>query len=819
MKFDIRARVSLVVGLLLFLLFVTSAGSYLLTNRIEDRVAHVARVDELRWGAAAEMQLRLPETARTVVAYAIDREASDIARIRKAQAEFDRSAAAFTGQAVTDEERVLGQQVVDSFRQLKELGAEIVAVADREHAELEAVRATIRAMDEAVAAKTRRPPDRSDAVATAGIEALLGMSANIAASGAALESGLVSRKGPGIRDKARAAAAAFGRYAARYRETDLSSEEQAWLAKLSGDFAVVTRASSGVMDVNERKRQLLERFDIERDRIEGLLASQIAPLIGAARARGNRGVAFSISTAHLFLLMMVGFGILVGGGAALLLAKRIVRPILDVAAGAEAIGSGRLDHRVAIESDDEIGQLADSINRMAEDRQQTEEVLREMAHHDALTKLPNRTLFQIRLVEALDNARRIDRMVAIHLLDLDRFKEINDTLGHIAGDTLLQEVSARLRNCVRMSDTVARLGGDEFAIIQTNLLYQKDISVLAERLSDALTVPFDLDGERVYTGTSIGTTIFPHDDTEAEKLLKNADLALYRAKQDGGSTYQLYDPKMNADIHARKALEQDIRHALDHGAFFLNYQPQIELASGRIVGVEALVRWHHPVRGMVGPNEFVPVAEQSGLIIRLTENVLRDACKQAKAWENAGLPRLRVSVNLSPADFRQKDIVPLVTTILEESGLDPECLELEITEGMVMSGADSVTATLEQLHALGVEFAIDDFGTGFSSMSYLKRFPVDRLKIDQTFVRDLLTNKEDASITNVIINLGHSLGLKVVAEGVESEEQLAFLRHRECDQAQGYCISRPLNASDFAEFVSSYVPHAARADAIAAAPN
>ena len=372
MKFDIRARVSLVVGLLLFLLFVTSAGSYLLTNRIEDGVAHVARVDELRWGAAAEMQLRLPETARTVLAYAVDREASDIARIRKAQAEFDRSAAAFTGQAVTDEERVLGQQVVDSFRQLKELGAEIVAVADREHAELEAVRATIRAMDEAVAAKTRRPADRSDAAATAGIEALLGMSANIAASGAALESGLVSRIGPGIRDKARTAAAAFGRYAARYRETAISSEEQAWLAKLSGDFAVATRASSGVMDVNERKRQLLERFDIERDRIEGLLASQIAPLIGAARERGSRGLALSISTAHLFLLMMVGFGMLVGGGAALLLAKRIVRPILDVAAGAEAIGSGKLDHRVAIESDDEIGQLADSINRMAEDRQQTE---------------------------------------------------------------------------------------------------------------------------------------------------------------------------------------------------------------------------------------------------------------------------------------------------------------------------------------------------------------------------------------------------------------------------------------------------------------
>ena len=818
MKFTIKGRITLVVGLLLFLFFAASAVSYLLTNRIEDKVSHLAWVDNPRRDAVVEMEFRLAEITRTVLAYAAHREASDLARIRRSEAEFGRSALAFMRLAPGDRERRLGEAVIAAFKQFRVLSAEIIAVTNREHARLAPARAKMAAIDAAVAAKIGRPADRGAPGATDKIEALLGMGAGIAASIGALETYLASWEA-GVGTLAEMSEAAFYRSAARYRETGLTREEQAWFAKLSADFAAATRSNGGVMELDDRKRDLLTSFGIQRQRMEALLSDRLVPLIGAARARTQRSINDSISTSLVYLLAMTALGMLALGGAAALLTKRIVRPILDVAAGADAIGGGKLEHRIEIESDDEIGALASSINRMAENRQQAEDALREMAHHDALTDLPNRTLFQVRLVEALDYARRINRMVAIHLLDLDRFKDINDTLGHLSGDILLQQVSERLTNCLRKSDTVARLGGDEFAIIQTNLLYHKDIAVLAERMNKTLAAPFEIDGESVYTGTSIGTTIFPDDGTEGETLLKNADLALYRAKQEGRNTYQLYDPQMNAEIQARKALEQDLRQALEHDGFFLNYQPQLELSSGRIVGIEALVRWRHPERGMVPPAEFIPVAEQSGLISRLTEGVLRDACKQAKAWQDAGLPRLRISVNLSPSDFKRKDIVLMVSDILEECRLDPEWLELEITEGMVMSGAGTVVATLDELHALGVELAIDDFGTGFSSMSYLKQFPVDRLKIDQTFVRDLLTNKEDASITNVIINLGHSLGLKVVAEGVESEEQLAFLRERNCDEAQGYCISRPLSADAFAAFISTYAPDSTHAGVKAVALN
>ena len=395
-------------------------------------------------------------------------------------------------------------------------------------------------------------------------------------------------------------------------------------------------------------------------------------------------------------------------------------------------------------------------------------------------------------------------MVAVHFLDLDHFKDINDTLGHPAGDALLQIVAERLKVCIRRSDTVARVGGDEFAIIQTNLVYSNGILVLAKRLIDTIAKPFEVEGERVFTGTSIGITIFPHDDEDADKLLKNADLALYRAKQEGRNKFQLYDPEMNAEIQARKALEQDIREALDNAQFFLCYQPQLELSSGRISGAEALVRWRHPERGMVSPAEFIPVAEQTGLILQLTEGVLLEACTQIRAWQDAGLPPIRVSINLSPADFKRKALISMIKEILEETDLSAEWLELEITEGMVMSGVEAVIATLHELAEIGIELAIDDFGTGFSSMSYLKQFPVHRLKIDQTFVRDILSNKEDASITKAIIMLGHSLGLRLVAEGVETQEQLEFLRLRDCDEVQGYYFSKPLEAEAFAEFLAAH---------------
>jgi diguanylate cyclase (GGDEF)-like protein len=706
MRLSIASRVSLAIGLLLFLFFMTSTVSYLLTKRIDNEVENWGRVDEPLQDAVFRMQVDIAEAIKELYAYALDDDQALPAPAERWAENIGELTVTYLKSAASDRERALGAEVTTLIDGFRNLGIEVIGIANEERA-------------------------------------------RIAAEGAQSET----------------------------------------IARLA-----------------ERKRDRLARLDRQRQQLQALLVDQVLPLIRDKRIQAENNVSFSTDIAITYILIMTGFGVVVGGGAAVLLTRGIVRPIVDLTLGAEAIGEGTLDHRISVATEDEIGKLAESFNRMAENRQRTEATLRELAHHDALTKLPNRTLFQHRLVEALDNADRTGRMVAVHYLDLDHFKDINDTLGHPAGDKLLQQVSERLKGCARKSDTVARLGGDEFAIIQTNLIYQNGITVMARRIIDAVTKPFDIDGERVFTATSVGITIFPHDDTEAEKLLKNADLALYRAKRQGGGRYQLYDPAMNAEVQARRALERDFRQALENREFFINYQPQVDIATGHIVGAEALLRWLHSERGLVSPGAFIPIAEQSGLIEQLTEFVLREACRQAKAWQEAGMPEFRVSVNLSPTDFRREDLVSLVTRTLEQSGLEPKCLELEITESMVMVEVDSVIATLRELRAVGVELAIDDFGTGYSSMSYLKKFPVHRLKIDQAFVRDIQTNKEDASITEAIIKLGHSLGLKVIAEGVETEQQLAFLALRDCDEAQGYCISPPLDPEGFAAFAASYVP-------------
>ncbi len=552
--------------------------------------------------------------------------------------------------------------------------------------------------------------------------------------------------------------------------------------------------------------ELVDRFQASRQNIERYLHT-----IGFGAA--DEGVAadridHSISKALLYLLSMTAFGVIIGGIAGVVLTKGLVRPIRQLIDGAEAIGRGTLDHRIPTSSDDEIGQLARSFNRMAENRQQAEEVLRDLAHHDPLTRLPNRALFQTRLDEALDNARRVDRRVALHCLDLNKFKQVNDTLGHPAGDKLLKQVAARLLGCIRVTDTVARLGGDEFAIIQTNLENDGGIDHLASRVHQAISEPFDLDGEQVFTGTSIGIAVYPGDTTDSEKLLKFADLTLYRAKNEsreaGGLKFVLFDHEMNTEIVARKAMEDSLRHALDNDELYVAYQPQIDLATGDIAGAEALVRWDHPERGPLAPDKFIPVAEQSGLISALTEFVMRRACACATGLQKTGLRMPRISVNLSPVDFKQKDLIPILTRILDESRLDPASLELEITEGMVMWGIESVIETLQALSDLGIELAIDDFGTGYSSMSYLKQFPVNRLKIDKCFVQGIESTYEDACITKAIIKLGHSLRLKVVAEGVQTQEQLDFQQERDCDEIRGYYVSRSLTASAFAKFVGEH---------------
>ena len=415
-----------------------------------------------------------------------------------------------------------------------------------------------------------------------------------------------------------------------------------------------------------------------------------------------------------------------------------------------------------------------------------------IAEHDVLTGLDNRLVFQRSLSEAVVRAKRNGTMLAVMFLDLDRFKIINDSLGHAVGDQLLKSVASRIRSAVRASDVVARLGGDEFAIVQTDLIQTSGSVILATKLLELIAEPIMLGKQEVQTSASLGITIYPSDQSEPEQLLTNADLAMYRAKNEGRNRYELYSPKMNEEVKSRLRLERDIQHGLERHEFTLHYQPEIDQTTRKIIGVEALLRWRHPVRGLVSPTEFISIAEDCGLIIPLGQWALEQACIQNRDWQRAGFAPFPVSVNISPIQFQRDNIVANVRQALEDSGLDGKWLELEITEGLLMNSEHKAIAILNQLRELGAQLSIDDFGTGYSSLNYLKRFPVNKLKIDRSFVRDLESDPNDPAIIQAIISMGHSLGLRVLAEGVETENQVAILDRKGCDEYQGYFFHCPM---------------------------
>jgi diguanylate cyclase (GGDEF)-like protein/PAS domain S-box-containing protein len=430
------------------------------------------------------------------------------------------------------------------------------------------------------------------------------------------------------------------------------------------------------------------------------------------------------------------------------------------------------------------------------ERKQAEETIRHLAYHDGLTGLPNRTLFEDRLTVTLAQARRKKGIAAVMFLDLDRFKVVNDTVGHAMGDQLLQSVAERLRALVRDGDTVARVGGDEFTVLLPEVARVEDAVEVAERILETLRQPWQVNGHEFRITTSIGIAMCPGDGDDAESLIRNADTAMYRAKDGGRDNYKLYTRAMNSRIAERLALESSLRRAVEREEFAVHYQPQVNIETGRIVGVEALVRWRHPQQGLVSPLEFIPVAEETGLIVPLGAWVLRTACTQNRAWQDAGLPPMRMAVNLSARQFQRHDLLDTVAAALAESGLPPQYLQLEITEGAAMQDVDLTLAILRELKDTGVQVSIDDFGTGHSSLSYLKRFPIDVVKIDQSFVQDLTVDPNDAAIASTIIVMAHALNLKVIAEGVETAEQLAFLRERACDEMQGFLFSRPKPAPE-----------------------
>jgi diguanylate cyclase (GGDEF)-like protein/PAS domain S-box-containing protein len=419
--------------------------------------------------------------------------------------------------------------------------------------------------------------------------------------------------------------------------------------------------------------------------------------------------------------------------------------------------------------------------------------LSHLAQHDSVTDLPNRVLLNDRLIQAMAMAQRNGKKLALLYLDVDHFKHINDTAGHAVGDQLLQSISKRLLSCVRSSDTVSRQGGDEFAILLSEVAYAQDAAVTAEKILAALSEAHKIDELELYVSASIGIVVYPGDGTTSETLLKNADTAMYQAKDCGRNNYQFFKAEMNRHIFERQALENDLHRALERQEFTLHYQPKVNLRSGAIVGVEALLRWHHPTRRLIRPLRFISIAEDSGLIVPIGKWVLREGCRQAKMWQAAGLAPVRMAVNVSAVELRTKNFVAGVREILADTGLDARYLELEITEAFLMQDPLSTQTVLQELKDAGVQLALDDFGTGYSSLSCLKRFPIDTLKIDGSFVGNLTADAGDASIVSAVVNMGKSMDVCVVAEGVETSEQFAFLKHQRCPEAQGNYFFEPMN--------------------------
>ena len=494
-----------------------------------------------------------------------------------------------------------------------------------------------------------------------------------------------------------------------------------------------------------------------------------------------------------------------------LVLEQTMQELRDVGAGLRIMEAALSKEKAAL--DDQVLQLKQAnarlvittteAHKLAEEVQTGKVQLDHLAHHDVLTDLPNRILLNDRLAQAIALARRQSKQVALMFLDLDHFKHINDSLGHAIGDQLLRSVAKRLGASVRSSDTVCRQGGDEFVILLADIEHTKDAVLCAQKILAALTAPHLIDQLDLYVTVSIGISIYPDDGEDADTLIKNADTAMYHAKAGGRNNYQLFEQHMNVLAVERHSIESGLRRALERQEFVVYYQPKINLRSGKIVGVEALIRWQHPERGLLPPGDFIHIAEDSGLVLPIDRWVLRAACLQTRAWQQAGLPPITVAVNTSALEFSATDFLDNIRKTLADTGLEPGYLELELTESVLMRDAESANAVLHALADLGVKLAVDDFGTGYSSLSYLRQFPINTLKIDQSFVNQITTNPNDATIVSAVISMAKSLKLCVIAEGVETSEQYAFLLALHCDEGQGYYFGRPMVAEALATLLQT----------------
>jgi diguanylate cyclase (GGDEF)-like protein len=541
--------------------------------------------------------------------------------------------------------------------------------------------------------------------------------------------------------------------------------------------------------------QLFQKTILLQTSLRGLKTHADGELKAAYDAAKER----TLLTFGLLAGLMALFGIVVS----LMFRNAVLRPLQGLERAIGRVNAGDEKQRANVLADDEIGMVCRAFNGLLDQQAEHRRQLQYLAYHDVLTGLPNQLLVKDRLHQAIAFADRSGSRVALLLLDLDNFKTINDSLGHPVGDALLRAVADRLAGSIRDTDTLARQGGDEFLVILAGMPGSDDIAALAEKLLERLAVPFHIEGHELSTSASMGLAIHPDDSRDFDSLLKKADTALYEAKAAGRNTYRFFTERMNVEASEYLQLRGGLRRALENQEFVLHYQPQVDLATGAVVGAEALLRWQHPDQGSVPPARFIPVAEESGLIVAIGEWVLREACRQLAEWRTAGLPELSVAVNLSGVQFKRGNVERSVLAALQEFELPPRLLELELTESILISDTESVLTTVRRLKDIGVKLSIDDFGTGYSSLSYLKRFNVDKLKIDQSFVRDFTNDPDDAAIVRAIIQMARSLNLRTIAEGVETahvRDQLSAFR---CDEAQGYYFARPLPAVEFVTCVQS----------------
>ncbi|MTV49991.1 EAL domain-containing protein [Heliobacillus mobilis] len=599
-----------------------------------------------------------------------------------------------------------------------------------------------------------------------------------------------------------------------FEERPLDNQERIWLDQLRQELASYQeeRAQALALLTAGRHQEAFEHYQnygaVHLDNADALLRVLSDHVTGVAAIQSRQGEQTAFLSA-VTIIAISSLAVLLALLSGMSLNRLITKPLKSMLTEVEKVAAGDLsglESQVPAKTKDEIGKLAIGFNQMArslnEYLKQLEAKNREIhyqAYHDSLTELANRRKFQDRLQDLLKNEAL--RVMAILFIDLDRFKDINDTMGHSTGDMLLKAVARRLIHCLPGADTVARLGGDEFTVILVEPRDNCVIEKVCESVMQSIAHPFVLKGHEYYIAASIGISLYPVDGDNAETLVRAADTAMYQAKQKGRNNYQFFTSCMHDAIANRLTLEKYLRKAVELNEMELFYQPKVCLETGRIMGMEALLRWNHPKLKLISPTEFIPIAEETGMILALGEWALVEACRQTKSWQEAGLPFLRVAVNLSPNQFHQPDLPEQIRWILEDTGLDPQWLELEITENILMDKTADTLNTLQQLKSIGVCISLDDFGTGYSSFSYLKGFPIDCLKIDRTFIQDIPRSPKDANIASAMIRLARNLNMIVVAEGVETKEQLAFLQNHQCHVAQGYIFSEPLSVSAFENLI------------------